>query len=86
MLLTILEERKRREIEPTLSMLRKCVLEMDEDRETPPEVKKRIEEMLTFISTLTNWFDQVVQLPKATLVALMKLGSKVARFVSKGAG
>ena len=81
MLMTIMEERKRREIEPTLTLLRQCVIEMADDRETPEEVKKRIKTMLGFISTLAAWFDQVKALPKPTLVALMKMGAAVARFV-----
>src|SRR5215470_13198356 len=39
MLTTIVEQRKRREIEPTLAVLRECVQELDKDRETPKEVK-----------------------------------------------
>jgi len=81
MLMTIMEERKRREIEPTLTMLRQCVLEMQDDKETPPVVKQRIENMLSFISMLTEWFDQVKALPRPTLVTLMKMGSRVARAI-----
>jgi DNA-binding transcriptional regulator GbsR (MarR family) len=83
MLTTIMEERKRRELEPTLSLLRQCVLEGESDRETPNEVKARIEQMLTFVSTLTEWFDQVKALPKPTLVALMKMGAKIAQLIPK---
>lgn len=83
MLTTIMEERKRREIEPTLSLLRQCVLELENDRETPQPVKTRIEEMLAFMSTLTEWFDQVKTLPKSTLVALMKMGGKIAQLLPK---
>jgi DNA-binding transcriptional regulator GbsR (MarR family) len=83
MLTTIMEERKRREIEPTLTLLRQCVIEAADDKETPNEVKARIEQMLTFIATLTEWFDQVKGLPKSTLVALMKMGSKIAQVMPK---
>jgi DNA-binding transcriptional regulator GbsR (MarR family) len=83
MLTTIMEERKRRELEPTLTLLRQCVLESADDKETPVEVKAKIEQMLTFISTLTEWFDQVKMLPKATLVALMRMGAKIAQIVPK---
>ncbi|HET8699467.1 MAG TPA: MarR family transcriptional regulator [Gammaproteobacteria bacterium] len=83
MLTTIMEERKRREIEPTLSLLRQCVLELEADRDTPNETKTRIAEMLSFMSTLTEWFDQVKALPKPTLVALMKMGGKIAQLVPK---
>jgi DNA-binding transcriptional regulator GbsR (MarR family) len=83
MLTLIIEERKRREIDPTLALLRECVAEAEADKSTDPEVKARIERMLTFVDTLTTWYEQVKALPKPTLVALMKMGSKVARFVAK---
>ena len=80
-LTTIVEERKRREIDPTIAMLRECVAEADGDRETPQEIKDRIARMLDFIETLTKWYEQVKTLPKPTLVKLMKLGAKVASFI-----
>jgi DNA-binding transcriptional regulator GbsR (MarR family) len=83
MLLTIMEQRKRREIEPTLTVLRQCVLEMEDDRETPREVQVRIKNMLGFLTNLMSWFEQIVQLPKATLIGLMKLGAKVGSLVPK---
>ena len=83
MLTTIMEERKRREIEPTLSLLRQCVIELENDRETPAEVKKRVGEMLSFMSTLTDWFEQVKSLPRPTLLALLKMGTKIAQLVPK---
>jgi DNA-binding transcriptional regulator GbsR (MarR family) len=83
MLTTIIEERKRRELEPTLSMLRRCVIELKDDRETPAEAKERIGEMLTFMSTIAGWFDQVKALPRPTLLALLKMGTKVAQIVPK---
>ena len=83
MLTTIVEERKRRELEPTLSLLRQCVLEAEHDREPPAASKARIEEMLRLVATLTEWFDDVKALPRPTLVALMKLGAKIAQLVPK---
>jgi DNA-binding transcriptional regulator GbsR (MarR family) len=83
MLMLIVEERKRREIDPTLALLRQCMAEAEADKTTDPEVKARIERMLTFVDTLAGWYEQVKALPKPTLVALMKMGSKVARFVAK---
>ena len=54
-------------------------LTLDDD----PEVKARIEAMLGFMENLTCWYEQVKRLPNPTLVALMKMGAKVARFVGK---
>jgi len=85
MLVTIMEQRKRREIEPTLQVLRECVQELEKDRDTPKEAKARIENMLGFLTNVTTWFDQMLALPKATVLTLMKLGAKVASFVPKAA-
>jgi DNA-binding transcriptional regulator GbsR (MarR family) len=83
MLVTIMEQRKRREIEPTLQVLRECVEELAKDRDTPKEAKARIENMLAFLTNVTTWFEQMLRLPKATVLTLMKLGAKVANFVPK---
>lgn len=81
MLLTIIEGRKRREIDPILSMLRQCELEMEDDKETPEAVKEQIKHMSAFLSTLTDWYEQVSALPKSTLIKLMNMGAKVAKFL-----
>ena len=84
MLMAIVEGRKAREIDPTLSMLRKCVMKSTEDTATPAHVQQRIERMLEFMETLATWYEQVSKLPTPVLVKLMKMGGKVAKFVSKG--
>lgn len=81
MLMAIAEARKKREIDPTLAVLRSCVNEMESDGVTPPLALKRVARMLEFIETLTGWYDQVKRLPKGTLIKLMNLGGKIARFV-----
>ena len=79
--LRIASERKRREVDPTVALLAKLAEELKDDRLTPPHVRERIVRMHEFIGTLGGWYDQVRVLPKSTLIALMKLGSKVARFI-----
>jgi DNA-binding transcriptional regulator GbsR (MarR family) len=84
-LLTILEQRKRREIEPTLAVLQECAAEMEKDRATPKEVKARIDNMLRFLVNLTTFFDQMMKLPRATLAGLMKLGATIGSLVPRSA-
>jgi len=84
MLLTIVGERKRREIDPTLSLLRQTKLEAADDPEIDQEVKDRMIRMLEFVETLTGWYEKMQRLPKPTLVALMKMGTGVAKFLPKG--
>jgi len=83
LLMIIVEERKRREIDPTLTMLRECVAEAKEDKEIDPEIRKRIQTTLEFVESMTSWYDQVKRIPKPTLVALVKLGDKIVRFIRK---
>jgi len=81
MLMRISAERKRREIDPTIALLAELTTRLAQDKSAPPQVRERVTRMHEFISTLANWYDQVRGLPKPTLVTLMKLGAKVARFI-----
>jgi DNA-binding transcriptional regulator GbsR (MarR family) len=78
MVTRIVEERKRREIDPTLTVLRQCVLDADVDKSTNAEVKQRIQDMLAFLELTGNWYAELKQLPRPMLIRLMKLGAKVA--------
>ncbi|MDH5368540.1 MAG: MarR family transcriptional regulator [Gammaproteobacteria bacterium] len=80
---TIMEGRKQRELDPTMSVLRECVLESEADKKTPQEVKNRIKEVLEFMETLDTWHAQIKGLPKSTLLKLIKLGARVKNFISK---
>ena len=81
MLLRIAAERKKREIDPTIQLLRELSARLALDATAPPQLRERVGRLHEFISTLGGWYDQVRVLPKPTLVALMKLGGKVARFL-----
>ncbi|MBZ8133308.1 GbsR/MarR family transcriptional regulator [Afifella sp. IM 167] len=82
-MLRIAEERKRREIDPALSMLRDCVMEAEEAEDTDPAVRERLTAMLSFLDELTGWYEQVRRLPRATLVAIVRLGGKVGSLVRR---
>jgi DNA-binding transcriptional regulator GbsR (MarR family) len=84
MLMRIVAERKRREIDPTIALLGELASRLRHDETAPAQLRERVTRMHEFISTLGGWYDQVRGLPKPTLVTLMKLGGKVARFVSPG--
>jgi DNA-binding transcriptional regulator GbsR (MarR family) len=84
MLMRIAAERKRREIDPTIALLGELAAKMAREGSAPPHLRDRITRMHEFISTLGGWYEQVRGLPKPTLVTLMKLGGKVARFVTPG--
>jgi DNA-binding transcriptional regulator GbsR (MarR family) len=81
LLMRISAERKRREIDPTIELLAQLKERIAGRNDVPEHVRERIGRMHEFISTLTNWYDQVRRLPKPTLITLMKLGGKVAALI-----
>jgi DNA-binding transcriptional regulator GbsR (MarR family) len=81
MLMRIVQERKKREIDPTIALLGDLAERLRNDDTAPAQVRERVVRMHEFIGTLGTWYEQVRVLPKPTLVTLMKLGGKVARFL-----
>jgi len=74
------EERRRREIDPTLTLLREVILETP----TSPEerhAQQRMEEMHDLIELLTGWANDVQRLDDASLKQLLGLGSKVSKLL-----
>ncbi len=82
--MAITAERKKREIDPTIVKLADLQARLEGRGDIPGHVHERIGRMHEFISALTNWYTQVRGLKKSTLITLMKLGAKVARFIPGG--
>lgn len=79
----ILEERKRRELDPTLTILRECVMESEDDKATDPEVKARIEHTLEFLEQITGWYEQMKSVDRKTLTKMMNMGAKIQGLLGK---
>ena len=77
---TLAEERRRREIEPTLSMLRAALLE-EATCEADRIAQERMRGMHELIEMLSTWFDDVQRMDRKTLSQLMKMGAKVQRLL-----
>lgn len=86
MLMRIAAERKRREIDPTIALLAELAERLKADKAAPAHLRDRVTRMHEFMATLATWYDQVRVLPKTTLVTLMKLGAKIARFIPGAKG
>ena len=72
------EERRRREIEPTLSMLRTALLETP-STDAERHAQQRMREMHDLIDRLMTWFDDVQKLAPETAMQLMGMGSTVTK-------
>ncbi len=80
----IVDQRKQREIDPTLTMLRDCALSMDTDRDVDPVTRERIVAMLGFLERASDWYDEIRTVPPDKLAKLMRLGARIARLVTPG--
>jgi DNA-binding transcriptional regulator GbsR (MarR family) len=77
----VLAEERRREIEPTLSMLRMALLEeptSDEERYAQQRMRE-MREMRELIDRPMTWFDDVQRLAPETALQLMGMGAAVTR-------
>ena len=79
----LIEERRKREIDPTLSMLRDALMEPPGSAEDE-HAAERMQEMLEMIEMTTGWLDDVKDLSPNNVVRLMKLGGGVSRFLKPG--
>jgi DNA-binding transcriptional regulator GbsR (MarR family) len=79
----IIEQRKQRELNPTLAMLKGCAAEIEAENETDPVTKERIRNMLHFVESTSDWYEQISQIPTSTLTKLMSLGTKITKLVTK---
>jgi DNA-binding transcriptional regulator GbsR (MarR family) len=77
----ILEERKRREIDPTLTMLRECAIEGKEDKELDASTLARMQTVLEFLEVFSATFEDYQHLPPQTLQRMLKMGGALARFL-----
>ena len=79
----IIEQRKQHELNPTLSMLRTTAKEVLDEADTDPITKQRIQDMLAFVATTSEWYEQIREIPTSTLTKLMKLGRGITKLVKR---
>ena len=74
---TLIAERKKREIDPTLTKLRE--LEMQTPEPGDAAAQARIAELRELIEALTGFYEDMNKLETERLVAILRLGSKLTR-------
>jgi DNA-binding transcriptional regulator GbsR (MarR family) len=77
----IMEERKRRELDPCVSMLQQCIAEADE-ADSDADVVARLGELLEFLETAGACFEQLHRLPPSALKQAGRLRSLLGSTVT----
>jgi DNA-binding transcriptional regulator GbsR (MarR family) len=79
---TIVRERQKREIAPTIDVLRELLADPAISRE-PTAAKLRLQETLELLETLTVWSDEMLRLDTETLVKVLKLGARIKKLLAR---
>jgi DNA-binding transcriptional regulator GbsR (MarR family) len=75
----IVEERKKRETDPVLAMLREAVGEAKKPGAADAHTRERLGDMLQFFELMTAWVEQTRKLPTPAVMRMVKAGDKIAR-------
>lgn len=80
----VLNERKRREIDPTMQVLNECIADAGKDKATDEYTEQRLRDLRGFFESTAGWYDQIRQWPTSTLVKFLKLGDKLLKVLGLG--
>jgi DNA-binding transcriptional regulator GbsR (MarR family) len=80
----VLDERKKREIDPTVALLRDCVAEAHKDKETDEYTEQKLKELADFFDTTTSWYGQIRQWPTGALTKFVKASDKIRKLLGIG--
>lgn len=77
---TIVRERKAREFDPTVAVLRECLTDKDFAQEDAG-TRMRISETLALMEALSAWAEEMLRLAPETTMKVIKLGAKVQKLL-----
>lgn len=78
----LLDERKRREMDPTLKALRETSAQVTDGTPLGPDSKKRLQEMLEFFELMDGWFNEVRRLPLDSRIKLATMGARIGKWLA----
>ena len=77
---TVVRERKAREFDPTLKVLQECLAD-PRFAEESAGTRARIRETQLLMGTLSSWGEQMLKLEPATLMKVLRLGSRIQKLL-----
>ncbi len=78
----VLDERKRREVDPTLVVLRECIAEAEKEG-ADKNTLERLTQLREFFEMTTGWYDQIRAWPTSLLKKFVKLGDGVRKVLGR---
>ena len=79
----ILAERKKREIDPTMTVLRECLIGVEEEKGADGHAGRRLKEIHDFFTVALTWYESMNKLSTENVVRTMKAGDKVMSLLGR---
>src|SRR5438045_1206498 len=73
--------RKKREIDPTLQVLQRCIAEAGKPKSADRYTRERLTDLLQFFELAETAYRQLEKLPTSALLKLTKMGDRAARLL-----
>jgi len=73
----VLDERKRREVDPTVVLLAECLAEAEKGSDKHTE--RRLRELHRFFTVTSAWYAQIAKWPTAALAKFVSLGERALK-------
>ncbi|MFQ6611266.1 MAG: GbsR/MarR family transcriptional regulator, partial [Fidelibacterota bacterium] len=77
----LMDERKRREIDPTLAVLRKSVTNLESNNPDEAYVSDKLREMLEFLETIVFFYERIQKMSTKTIIRAANLGENVFKLL-----
>ena len=81
MVTRIAQGRKEREIDPAGAALRHVLSIANDDARVSATARARLAKLQAFVTTLDGWYGQMLVVPPAKIMALIKLGARVVNLL-----
>lgn len=84
MAMRIANVRKERELNPALETLETCLAEAKDDSRVSATQRARLEAMQEFTGSMDRWYEQMLKVPPATLLRMIKMGNTIVGLLGFG--
>ena len=81
---TIVDQRKRREIDPTVEMLGRAIAGLHRNKPGDRFTRQRLADLLEFFETMTDLYEELRRLPPTALRSVARMRGKVRKLLRGG--
>lgn len=77
----IVDQRKRREVDPTAQLLRRCLTELEKEDNRDIYTRDRLRDMIDFFDAATTAYEEIVQISPHALRGILKMRGNIRKLL-----